>query len=679
MAASKAGWGSAWRRRALGELTPLLLAAGAVACGFDHEGGDAGRGAEAGLLAESSAALTVCPKGKVTRGVDVAEFNQSIAWSTVRKSGYAFAFVRASDGVGHPDKLFSYNWKTTRKVGIIHGAYQYFRASQDPVAQAKLLLKKIGKPKSDELPPVLDIETDDGQSASVIAAKMKKWISVIQKGTGKKPIIYTSIGTYPLNGNDAFGGFPLWAAHWKAACPSLPSGGWKTWRFWQNHGDEVNIVPGIKGGTDADRFNGSVAELKAFVNGNDKDGDGIVDTKDNCPTVANTSQANTDGDHKGNACDGDDDDDGVGDSKDNCRLVPNKSQANNDKDKNGDACDSDDDNDGRPDKKDNCPLVANKGQADADKDKIGDACDDDDDNDGIPDAKDNCPTVKNPGQENADQDSKGDACDKDDDGDGAPDAADNCQNLANPDQADADGDGVGDACEQDNDKDGVINDKDNCLVDSNADQKDTDGDGQGDACDDDIDGDGVSNDDDNCSVPNPDQLDEDLDGQGDVCDADDDNDGIPDTTDNCPLAGNQDQLDYDGDGKGDVCDPPPDPPAPPGEDVYVPDPEDPAEPPIGELPAGDTGDEVVGGTPEGSQQNYPTGPDAVGSAGSAADGGPSTSRHTPVVTDEGGCAVAAVRPSAVASSETKTPRVSWVSWALFGLAALRLRRRPRQR
>ena len=27
---------------------------------------------------------------------------------------------------------------------------------------------------------------------------MKKWISIVQKGTGKKPIIYSSSGTYPV-------------------------------------------------------------------------------------------------------------------------------------------------------------------------------------------------------------------------------------------------------------------------------------------------------------------------------------------------------------------------------------------------------------------------------------------------------------------------------------------------
>ena len=48
----------------------------------------------------------------------------------------------------------------------------------------------------------------------------------------------------------------------------------------------------------------------------DSDGDGIIDTNDNCPSVANPSQTDTDGDGQGDACDADDDNDGVQDTAD---------------------------------------------------------------------------------------------------------------------------------------------------------------------------------------------------------------------------------------------------------------------------------------------------------------------------------------------------------------------------
>jgi hypothetical protein len=79
-------------------------------------------------------------------------------------------------------------------------------------------------------------------------------------------------------------------------------------------------------------------------NGDDSDGDGVPDATDNCPDVANPTQADADGDGIGDACE-----------------TPT----------NGDS-----DGDGVPDATDNCPDVANPTQADADGDGVGDACED---------------------------------------------------------------------------------------------------------------------------------------------------------------------------------------------------------------------------------------------------------------------------------------------------------------
>jgi len=81
----------------------------------------------------------------------------------------------------------------------------------------------------------------------------------------------------------------------------------------------------------------------------DLDDDGIKNTEDNCPFVANRFQKDSDEDGIGNACDNapeamnfdqtDTDHDGVGDVVDNCELYPNPDQANKDGDEYGDVCD----------------------------------------------------------------------------------------------------------------------------------------------------------------------------------------------------------------------------------------------------------------------------------------------------------------------------------------------------
>lgn len=99
---------------------------------------------------------------------------------------------------------------------------------------------------------------------------------------------------------------------------------------------------------------------KKGITASDKDGDGVIKTKDNCATVFNpirlfeTKQADADGDGKGDACDP-------------CPLAS---------DDGCEALDANDmDGDGVRNGSDNCPKDGNAGQGDSDGDAVGDACD----------------------------------------------------------------------------------------------------------------------------------------------------------------------------------------------------------------------------------------------------------------------------------------------------------------
>lgn len=338
-------------------------------------------------------------------------------------------------------------------------------------------------------------------------------------------------------------------------------------------GDGVLNADEVAAGSDPDMF--------------DTDSDTIGDGADNCPVVSNTNQEDLDNDSVGDVCDDDRDGDGVanasdafpdnpvesedvdgdtvGNNADNCPNIANTDQADLDGDGTGNVCDDDRDGDGLSNAQE-ANIGSNPDMVDTDSDTVNDGAD-------------NCPVVSNVDQADLDNDSQGDACDVDRDGDGTandvdvfPDDAsesadtdsdtigdntDNCPNTANTDQADLDGDGTGDVCDGDRDGDGlsdadealagtdpdvpdtdsdaILDGADNCPMTSNATQADLDNDGVGDACDDDADGDNVLDSADNCPLlANETQADLDADGEGDACDADRDGDGTLNENDTCP-------------------------------------------------------------------------------------------------------------------------------------------------
>jgi lysozyme len=205
-------------------------------------------------------------------GIDVSHHNGVVDWTTVARSGVAFAFAKATEGERFRDHRFLANWPEMQAAGIVRGAYHFFRPAIDPEVQADnfcTTLDAAGGLGPDDLAPVVDVEETplpnewSGLPTPVErAARLQRWLDRVRTRLKRDPIVYTgrSFWNRVLGGWKPGGEVQLWIAQWTAAPPQLPTGGWSAWSFWQY--SDSGAVAGVSGPVDVDRFNGDEAALR---------------------------------------------------------------------------------------------------------------------------------------------------------------------------------------------------------------------------------------------------------------------------------------------------------------------------------------------------------------------------------------------------------------------------------
>ena len=195
-------------------------------------------------------------------GIDVSKWQGTVDWKSVRQSGIAFAFARATYGVSEVDSCFNENWQGMQEAGIVRGAYHFFLSADDPAQQAEFFIRTVGSLSPGDLAPVIDVEADGGTDGDYVAS-VKVWLSTVEQGLGRRPIIYTAPSFWNENFTGGFGSYPLWVAEYGVTSPKAVNG-WANWTFWQY--SSTGKVAGVNTSVDLDEFNGSSQELAAFVN-----------------------------------------------------------------------------------------------------------------------------------------------------------------------------------------------------------------------------------------------------------------------------------------------------------------------------------------------------------------------------------------------------------------------------
>lgn len=131
-----------------------------------------------------------------------------------------FAFIKATEGEKLVDPYFSRNWQLSRENGLLRGAYHYFSPSVSASVQARLFLQTVDFSQGD-FPAVLDVEERGKLSAKELRKRVSQWLKMVEKRTGKKPIIYSGAVFYHTNLAGYFNEYPWWVAHYYQRRPTM--------------------------------------------------------------------------------------------------------------------------------------------------------------------------------------------------------------------------------------------------------------------------------------------------------------------------------------------------------------------------------------------------------------------------------------------------------------------------
>jgi GH25 family lysozyme M1 (1,4-beta-N-acetylmuramidase) len=193
------------------------------------------------------------------QGRDYSAYQKPVQPSDLR--GLSFAYCRVSDwsaGMG-TDPEFTTDWAAMRAAGLHRGAYWYLLPSVNPVEQAAYFVGRVveaGLLPGDML--VCDSEENAPNADSATHAfctTVTSLAAIAVSGPHCPVIVYANhnVGQHLVSCT----AWPLWFA-WPSptAPPASLIAPWKKWVFWQW---------GTVGGIDADAFNGTPAELDAWI------------------------------------------------------------------------------------------------------------------------------------------------------------------------------------------------------------------------------------------------------------------------------------------------------------------------------------------------------------------------------------------------------------------------------
>lgn len=198
------------------------------------------------------------PADYPVHGIDISRWQAGIDWPTARANGVNFVFIKATEGGDLLDPAFQTNWAAAGRAEVPRGAYHFYYWCRPAEEQARWFIQHVPRTPG-ALPPVLDVEWTPFSPtctrrppAAEVRAEARRFMDIIERHYGQRPLIYTSIDFFEDNEMWLLTGHDFWLRSVAGHPQDVYAG--HHWTFWQYTG--TGLVPGIKGKTDINVFAG---------------------------------------------------------------------------------------------------------------------------------------------------------------------------------------------------------------------------------------------------------------------------------------------------------------------------------------------------------------------------------------------------------------------------------------
>ena len=166
------------------------------------------------------------------QGIDVSHHQGRIDWPALPDQGVDFAYIKATEGGDHRDRLFAANWAAAERAGIARGAYHFFTLCRGGAEQAANFIAAVPV-DADALPPAVDLEhlgnCSRRLSVEAFHAELAVFIQTVEARYRKPVLLYLTEEFDDAYAVSARIRRPLWLR----SLVFEPDFGARPWQVWQ--------------------------------------------------------------------------------------------------------------------------------------------------------------------------------------------------------------------------------------------------------------------------------------------------------------------------------------------------------------------------------------------------------------------------------------------------------------